>query len=125
MNSIVKIDLRSTASFVEAWALDVWREKAVQALIKLENRKGEGSDFLGWIGLPAACMATVRDELKNVAGKLSQGIDLVVVIGIGGSYLGAKAVVDALSHSFNTLLPQRKHPLLLFAGQNISEDYHA
>jgi glucose-6-phosphate isomerase len=125
MDSIVKIDLRSTASFVDAGTLDVWREKALQALIKLESRKGEGNDFLGWIDLPAACTATVRDDLKNVAGKLSQGIELVVVIGIGGSYLGAKAVLDALSHSFNTLLPQRKHPLLLFAGQNISEDYHA
>jgi glucose-6-phosphate isomerase len=122
---MVKIDVRSTAPFVDAGTLDAWREKAAQALIKLENRRGEGSDFLGWIDLPAACTAAVRDELKSVADKLSQGIELVVVIGIGGSYLGAKAVLDALSHSFSALLPQRKRPLVLFAGQNISEDYHA
>ena len=69
MDNIIKIDWRSTASFVDAGTLDAWREKALQALIKLESRKGEGNDFLGWIDLPAACTATVRDDLKNVSGK--------------------------------------------------------
>ncbi|MCL1973786.1 MAG: glucose-6-phosphate isomerase [Bacteroidetes bacterium] len=93
------------------------------ALTTLKEGTGPGSDFLGWLTLPQAITESEIDRIKEVASDLSQGVEIVVVIGIGGSYLGAKAVIEALSHSFETLLPRRAHPLVVFAGQNMSEDY--
>ncbi len=123
MNAIT-VNLKSTSSFVNEKELAGWQEKSLQALTELEGRGGKGNDFLGWINLPSSIKETELNDLKAAAAKLSKGIDIVVVIGIGGSYLGSKAVIDALSHSFTSLLPKRNHPLVVFAGQNIGEDYH-
>ncbi len=124
MNTVA-VNLKSATTFVSEKELDTWQEKSLKALSELEGRGGKGNDFLGWINLPSSIKPAAIAALKATATKLSKGIDIVVVIGIGGSYLGAKAVIDALSHSFTALLPKRNHPLVVFAGQNISEDYHA
>ena len=121
----MNINLKSSSSFINEQELTLWQDKALKALAELEGRNGKGNDFLGWINLPSSITTDEIKTLQAAAENLSDGVEIVVVIGIGGSYLGAKAVIDALSHSFNTLLPVREHPLVVFAGQNISEDYHA
>jgi glucose-6-phosphate isomerase len=91
------------------------------ANILLENGTGKGNDFLGWLHLPSSITDSVFDEIQETAGQLRAKCEVVVVIGIGGSYLGAKAVIDALSGSFDGL--SKKKPLIVYAGHNIGEDY--
>ncbi|MHB9054787.1 MAG: glucose-6-phosphate isomerase [Paludibacteraceae bacterium] len=89
----------------------------------LHNGTGKGSDFLGWLNLPSSIDVTHLADIENTAKILRDNCEVVVVIGIGGSYLGAKAVIDALSNSFDWLQKNRKSPVILYAGQNIGEDY--
>lgn len=89
----------------------------------LYNKKGAGSKYLGWVELPSQISALQIDDINETAKKLAQKAEIVVVIGIGGSYLGSKAVLEALGNSFDHLSQNRKAPILLFAGQNLSEDY--
>jgi glucose-6-phosphate isomerase len=89
----------------------------------LHQKTGRGNDFLGWVNLPSSITENELDQIEIVSRRLkSKKIDILVVAGIGGSYLGTRAVVDALSDSFIQLKP-RKAPLVVFAGQNIGEDY--
>lgn len=87
------------------------------------NANGEGNDFLGWRDLPLQIENFL--EIKNVARKIREDNEILVVIGIGGSYLGARAVIEALSGAFESLLPKKNSPLILYAGENLSEDYMA
>lgn len=87
------------------------------------NANGEGNDFLGWRDLPLQIENLL--EIKNVAKKIREDNEILVVIGIGGSYLGARAVIEALSSAFECLLPKKNSPLILYAGENLSEDYMA
>jgi glucose-6-phosphate isomerase len=87
------------------------------------NENGEGSDFLGWRDLPL--FENVVEEVRAVANSIRKKTDILVVIGIGGSYLGARAVIEALSSAFANLDSERKNPLVLYAGENLSEDYMA
>ena len=96
---------------------------ASNALSDLLNGKGKGNDFLGWVNLPNDIDNYLLDSIEESARVLSNNCDIVVVIGIGGSYLGAKAVIEALNNSFDLLQKDRKNPIVLFAGQNIGEDY--
>ena len=94
---------------------------AVEAIEKLDKGTGAGNDFLGWMKLPCETPETLLDEINDAAQAFA-GCEYVVAIGIGGSYLGAKAVISALSDSFAEYKPA-KGPRVLFAGQNIGEDY--
>jgi glucose-6-phosphate isomerase len=95
-------------------------EKNNQAL---HDKTGKGNDFLGWVNLPSSITEGELADIESTAARLkAKKIDVLVVIGIGGSYLGAKAVIDALSDSFAAMKPSA-NPLVVFAGQNISEDY--
>ncbi len=91
----------------------------------LFNKTGKGKDFLGWINLPSEIDENLIKDIESDAQKMREIADVFVVVGIGGSYLGARAVIEALSHNFNNLLETEKNPLVLFAGQNIGEDYLA
>lgn len=104
-----------------------YREKITEANNMLYQKTGKGSDFLGWIDLPSNISQNEISRIKECASLLAENSDVIVVIGIGGSYLGARAVIDALSDNFNNLLnrSERNAPLVIFAGNNISEDYHA
>ena len=93
------------------------------ALSDLLNGKGKGNDILGWVNLPNDIDNYLLDSIEESARVLRNNCDIVVVIGIGGSYLGAKAVIEALNNSFDLLQKDRKNPIVLFAGQNIGEDY--
>ncbi|CDN31631.1 Glucose-6-phosphate isomerase [Mucinivorans hirudinis] len=89
----------------------------------LHSGKGAGNDFLGWVNLPTQTTENEIAEINAVAKELAKKVEVVVIIGIGGSYLGAKAVLDAINSSFDQLQKVRKNPVVIFAGQNISEDY--
>jgi glucose-6-phosphate isomerase len=93
-------------------------EKAFQALT---NRTGAGREFLGWLDLPEQTSQAELDQIAKVVSRF-QTLDAIVVIGIGGSYLGARAIMEALQHNFQSFL-KNKHPHIFYAGQNLSEDY--
>ncbi len=104
---------------------DRMKEKAVEANTLLHTRQGAGNDFLGWVNLPSSISSEELSAIQNQANKLREKCEVVICIGIGGSYLGAKAVLEAMSDSFKLLKREQKEPIVLFAGQNISEDYTA
>ncbi len=97
--------------------------KALNGIEQLHKGTGLGNDFLGWLNLPTEITEEHLQDVENAARQLQSKCEIVVVIGIGGSYLGAKAVIEALSHSFEHLRKQHEAPIVLFAGQNIGEDY--
>ena len=99
--------------------------KAQAANALLHSGKGAGNDFLGWVKLPSSISDADIAAIEKEAAKLRAKADVVICIGIGGSYLGAKAVLEAMSDPFKLLHKEQKHPTVLFAGQNISEDYTA
>lgn len=101
------------------------KKQAIEANELLHAGKGAGNDFLGWITLPSSIDAQQIAAIEEQAAKLRAKADVVICIGIGGSYLGAKAVIDAMSDSFEMFHKTHKNPIVLFAGQNISEDYLA
>ena len=101
------------------------KKQAIEANELLHAGKGAGNDFLGWITLPSSIDAQQIAAIEAQAAKLRAKADVVICIGIGGSYLGAKAVIDAMSDSFELFHKTHKNPIVLFAGQNISEDYLA
>lgn len=96
--------------------------EAREGLSKLVKGTGAGNDFLGWVNLPSETTQELLDDIKATADSLREKCDYVVAIGIGGSYLGAKAVIEALSNSFSAYIPGCGTKVL-FAGQNIGEDY--
>jgi len=112
-----------TFDFISRQAVDNYKPLAEQANQMLETGTGKGGDFLGWLHLPSSIDDAHLTDIENTAKTLRDNCEIVVVIGIGGSYLGAKAVIDALSNSFDWLQTNRKNPVILYAGQNISEDY--
>ena len=87
----------------------------------LHKGDGAGNDFLGWLNLPSSISDEELTDIENTANTLRERCDIVVAIGIGGSYLGTKAVVEAINNSFDFLQTERKNPVLLYAGQNIGE----
>ena len=99
---------------------------AVEAMGKLENGSGEGADFLGWLNLPSSITEEELAKINKTAERLRENCEYVVCVGIGGSYLGAKAVISALSDNFaDFYAPAPKNPKILYAGQNIGEEYTA
>ena len=97
--------------------------KANECNATLQNGNGAGNDFLGWLHLPSSITDAELTDIENTANVLRSKCEVVVAIGIGGSYLGTKAVVEALNNSFDWLHTDRKNPVLVYAGHNIGEDY--
>lgn len=95
----------------------------MECIATLHNGNGAGNDFLGWLHLPSSITDTELADIENTANVLRSKCEVVVAIGIGGSYLGTKAVVEALNNSFDWLQNDRKNPVMLYAGHNIGEDY--
>ena len=115
----IKLDTSKAAVTVS----DQLRAAAETSNALLANGQGAGNDFLGWVSLPSSIDAEQLAAVNEVANRLREKAEVIVCIGIGGSYLGAKAVLEAMSNSFALLKRDRKEPIVLFAGQNISEDY--
>lgn len=97
--------------------------RACEANALLYSRKGAGSDFLGWVGLPGSIPGEEIDRILTTARRLREQAEAVICIGIGGSYLGARAITEALGDPFACLRSDKRQTQLLFAGQNLSEDY--
>ncbi len=98
-------------------------QKVKECIAALHNKTGKGNDFLGWLHLPSSVTEDVINDIQATADHLRSNCEVVVVVGIGGSYLGAKAVIDALSGSFDHFDTSRKNPIVVYAGHNIGEDY--
>lgn len=121
----ISLDFTKAASFLGEGAVEAYEPKVKAALEALENNTCPGNDFLGWLHLPSSITPDFLDEVQAVANTLREKCEVVVVAGIGGSYLGARAVIEALGNSFAWLIQDKKNPQILFAGNNISEDYLA
>jgi glucose-6-phosphate isomerase len=123
--SKLSFDYSKALEFVSQEEIDNFENTVNLAKETLINKKGAGSDFLGWIDLPVNYDKEEFDRIKKAAKKIQGDSEVLVVIGIGGSYLGAKACIEALSHSFYTLLDKskRKFPHIVFCGNSISEKY--
>ena len=119
----INLNITKAASFLAEGAVKAYEPKVKAAQEALENGTCEGNDFLGWLHLPSSITPEFLDEIQAVANTLREKCEVVVVAGIGGSYLGARAVIEGLSNSFAWLVNDKKNPTILFAGNNIGEDY--
>lgn len=121
MNESLTINLKNASGFISSEEVIALAQKSVRHLDSLNAGTGSGSDFLGWLSLPDDIVAQL-DKIEKTANHIRYVSDTTVVIGIGGSYLGARAVIEALSSSF-VQLQKTKHHDVIYAGQNIDEDY--
>ena len=119
----ISLDITKAAQFLKAGAVEALEPQVKAAQEALENGTCPGNDFLGWLHLPTSISADFVKQIQDCADVLRQNCEVVVVAGIGGSYLGARAVIEALSNSFAWLVGDKKNPTILFAGNNIGEDY--
>jgi glucose-6-phosphate isomerase len=124
---MVKFDLGGCASFVKDADYKEYVGKALEAFDVLESETGAGNDFLGWKTLPVDIPESLVQEFEAIqADWKAKGVDLAVVIGIGGSYLGARCAIEALSHNFaKQIRKDGDAPEVVFAGNNLSEEYLA
>ncbi len=118
-------DYSKALEFVSQEEIDNFESTVNLAKETLINKKGAGADFLGWLDLPVNYDKEEFERIKKAAKKIQSDSEVLVVIGIGGSYLGAKACIEALSHSFYALLDKTKRPYphIVFSGNSISEKY--
>ena len=119
----IKLNTEKAFGTVSKAQIEGQKERVIQCLKSLHEGTGKGADFLGWLQLPSSITIEQIEEIEQTAQTLRNKCEVVVVIGIGGSYLGAKAVIDGLSDTFDWLHRDRKHPVIVYAGQNIGEDY--
>lgn len=119
----ISLNITKAASFLAEGAVKAYEPKVKAAQEALENGTCEGNDFLGWLHLPSSITSEFLNEIQAVANTLREKCEVVVVAGIGGSYLGARAVIEGLGNSFAWLVNDKKNPTILFAGNNIGEDY--
>ncbi len=124
MNNI-SLDITKASCFLKPGAVVALEPQVVAAQNALEHGTCPGNDFLGWLHLPSSITPEFIAELQQCASVLRDNCEVVVVAGIGGSYLGARAVIEALSNSFGWLIQDKQNPTILFAGNNIGEDYLA
>jgi glucose-6-phosphate isomerase len=121
MKENISLSLKNAINLVSFEEIMALAQQSVRHLDSLNNGTGAGSDFLGWLNLPDDILPQL-DRIEKTAKHLGSISDITVIIGIGGSYLGSRSVIEALSHSFSALRKEKHHEIL-FAGQNISEDY--
>ncbi len=119
----IQLDITKAACFLGEGAVAAFEPAVKAAQTALENGTCPGNDFLGWLHLPSSITPEFLDEVQACADTLRAKCEVVVVAGIGGSYLGARAVIEALGNSFAWLVGDKKNPAILFAGNNIGEDY--
>ena len=120
----IKLDINKSLGFISKDKLAAYEPKVRACMETLEKGTGLGNDFLGWLHLPSSITKEHLDDLKATAQVLCENCEVVVVAGIGGSYLGARAVIEAMSNSFLWLQEKKAgQPTIIFAGHNIGEDY--
>lgn len=119
----ISVDITKAAQFLKPGAVEAYESQVKAAQEALENGTCPGNDFLGWLHLPTSITPEFLSEIQDTANTLRDKCEVIVVAGIGGSYLGARAVIEALGNSFAWLTAEKKNPIILFAGNNIGEDY--
>ena len=120
---MISLNIEKTLGFISKENVFAYESQVKAAQDALENGTGKGNDFLGWLHLPSSITQEHLADLKATAQVLRDNCEVVVVAGIGGSYLGARAVIEALSNSFTWLQDKKSTPVILYAGHNIGEDY--
>ena len=120
---MIKIDISQIQNFIPQGEIKALEPEIKDSILKLENGSGAGNDFIGWMNLASKTEKSLLDAIEETAGILRENCEVVIVAGIGGSYLGSRAVIEALSNSFSQSIRDGKNPQILFAGHNISEDY--
>ena len=120
---MISLNIEKTFGFVSKESISAYEAQVKAAQEALENGTCKGNDFLGWLHLPSSITPEHLADLKATAQVLRDNCEVVVVAGIGGSYLGARAVIEAMSNSFAWLQEKKNGPVILFAGHNIGEDY--
>lgn len=119
----ISLNIEKVLGFVSKETIEAYEPKVKTCIETLENGTGKGNDFLGWLHLPSSISKAHLEDLKATAKVLRENCEVVVVAGIGGSYLGARAVIEALSNSFQWLQEKKDAPTIIYAGHNIGEDY--
>jgi len=121
----ITIDISHALSFLHEGALETIRPRVEAAWETLVSGSGAGNDFLGWVKLPSQTDPALIARIREHAYRIQQIAEVFIVIGIGGSYLGSRAVIEALSSSFPEMIRSPESPVILFAGENLSAEYHA
>ena len=121
----MKIDNSGLEKFLSLEEIKKIEPIIAQSHKTLVEKTGKGKEFLGWIDLPEEITDEHISDILFEAEKIRKKADIYIVIGIGGSYLGARAVIEALQHNFNALQKERKNPFIVYAGNTLSEDYIA
>lgn len=119
----ITLDVSKAVQFLKEGTVKNYEAKVKEAQEALENGTCPGNDFLGWLHLPSSITPEFLKEIQDCANTLRENCEAIVIAGIGGSYLGARAVIEALSNSFSWLIGDKSNPTILFAGNNIGEDY--
>ena len=117
----MKLDLSHVYPFLQEEALISAQDRISETYKTIYGKTGAGNDFLGWVNLPSEINEEMIVDIEQTAQSLREKSDIFVVIGIGGSYLGARAVIEALQNHFAPLANEK--PLIVYAGHNMSEDY--
>lgn len=120
----INLDVSRALDFVSKEEIDAFQDVIKKNHENLLEKKGKGNDFLGWVDLPSSITNEFLDEIQADANRMAAKAEIFVVIGIGGSYLGARAVIEAMQHQFSAF-QNSDRPKIIYAGQNISEDYMA
>lgn len=116
-------DLKHIRSFVTDEQLREYENKIENTFKTIYDKSGAGNDFLGWVTLPSEMTKEFIQDIKNQAELLRKKSEIFVVVGIGGSYLGARAVIESLTHQFASLMNKADETQIVYAGHNMSEDY--
>lgn len=124
MNNI-KLELSNIYPFISEQEVMKLQEEMNRYYPGLLNKTGLGSNFLGWVDLPSKTDPELLTRMEEDTARLREKSEIFVVVGIGGSYLGARAVIEALGHHFYDLLDHKPHPYIIYAGHQLSEDYHS
>ena len=119
----ITLDVSKAVQFLKEGTVKNYEAKVKEAQEALENGTCPGNDFLGWLHLPSSITAEHLTDLQETAQVLRENCEVVIVAGIGGSYLGARAIIEALSNSFQWLQEKKNAPTIIYAGHNIGEDY--
>jgi len=119
----IQVNIDKVLDFVAKDKIFSYQNEILNHHKAILDKTGMGNDFLGWVDLPSNMSEEMLDSIEKTAATIRKKADIFVVIGIGGSYLGARAVIEALNHNFANLAPDTNNPVILYAGQNIDEDY--
>jgi len=119
----MKLDISRVYDFISPDVIGGMEKETAEAMKVLHKGSGAGSDYLGWLTLPGEISDTELDAIEKAAAGLREKSEVLVVVGIGGSYLGSRAVNDALADNFAHLKKNNAAPHMVFAGHNIGEDY--